>query len=84
MDPADVLAIGRVTYLVEARHVLTHATLWNMTFSRWQPMPSAGSMFQDQPLLNIGEGARSHPTHAYAPRQSRKWVRARVHRERLG
>ena len=59
METADVVAIGRVTYLVEARHALTRETLWNMTFSRWQHMPFPGGEFVEASLLNIGEGVHA-------------------------
>lgn len=56
MHAADVVAVGRVTYLVEAKHALTRETLWNMTFSRWQHMPLPGGEFVEASLLNVGEG----------------------------
>lgn len=56
MPAADVVAVGRVTYMVEAKHALTRETLWNMTFSRWQHMPLPGGEFDEASLLNVGEG----------------------------
>jgi hypothetical protein len=56
MDAADVIAVGRVSFLVEAKHALTRETLWNMTFSRWQHVPLPGGLFDEAALLNVGEG----------------------------
>ena len=56
MHAEDVVAVGRVTYLVEAKHALTRETLWNMTFARWQHMPLPGGIFEEASLLNVGEG----------------------------
>lgn len=56
MHAEDVVALGRVTYLVEAKHALTRETLWNMTFARWQHMPLPGGMFEEASLLDVGEG----------------------------
>lgn len=62
MRASDVLAVGRVSYAVEARHALSRETIWNVTFAHWQHIPLPGTPHTAEALMNIGEGAPLPPS----------------------
>lgn len=57
MRASDVMAVGRVSYTVEAKHALSRETIWNVTFAHWQHIPLPGTPHAEEALMNIGQGA---------------------------
>lgn len=59
--PRRVLAVGRVTYDVHARHPLTGEKLWSVLYSAWSHLPTPGVDADVAPLFDMATGALLFP-----------------------